>query len=684
MGTNQRFGHASMNAGAESPPWPRPSPLSRRRIGALATPLGIPGAGSPPWPRPSSFTETNRRSGHAPRNAGAEVSSVATPLSSFTETNRRSGHAPKNARAGSPPWPRPSANRGTIALDTPSRELGGVTLIATPSARHGRINSLTTPLSFRRAESQLGIVQSEPPEARGAGPGRGYKSKLQGGPRCARRGRRSPGERRWGDWCGNQEGIVWTPKEWHRGAPTSRMWKPELEEPLGEEPWKDEEAAAAVPGTERRPSALSTDHPFSDVARHDILQVAGHDRWGRRVVTFSCCRLPPCHQIDHGRLLEYLKLIVEQLQEPEYVLVYFHHGLRRINRPALRWLQDAYGELGRRPRKSLKKLYVVHPSSFLSVLWGVFRPLVSHKFGRKVVYCRSLEELWVHLPDDQLLVPPEVRRYDERIQTLLQGRQPPLERTPPPRPPLPTQQFGVSLQYLRDKNPGEVIPLVLRSTVTYLREKGLRSEGLFRRPANAQTVVEIQRLYNQGKPVDFAAYEDVHVAAVVLKTFLRELPEPLLPPEACEQILGLTGVENSLRVTRCRQIVQSLPGHSSAVLSYLMGFLHAVSRESLFNKSSSSSLACAFGRDILWPSQGLSSPGDLVPLSLFVELLIEYYEKIFSDPRASGEASGMPVPGGFAQDGHSAGHPEPTVAPPPRPPRPPLPLVAGRLMRTLQ
>lgn len=44
-----------------------------------------------------------------------------------------------------------------------------------------------------------------------------------------------------------------------------------------------------------------------------------------------------------------------------------------------------------------------------------------------------------------------------------------------------------------------------------------------------------------GKPVDFAAYGDVHVAAVVLKTFLRELPEPLLPPEACEQILGLTG-----------------------------------------------------------------------------------------------------------------------------------------------
>lgn len=31
-----------------------------------------------------------------------------------------------------------------------------------------------------------------------------------------------------------------------------------------------------------------------------------------------------------------------------------------------------------------------------------------------------------------------------------------------------------------------------------------------------------------GKPVNFDLYGDPHVPAVVLKTFLRELPEPLL------------------------------------------------------------------------------------------------------------------------------------------------------------
>lgn len=31
---------------------------------------------------------------------------------------------------------------------------------------------------------------------------------------------------------------------------------------------------------------------------------AGEDRFGRRVITFSCCRMPPSHELNHRRLLE--------------------------------------------------------------------------------------------------------------------------------------------------------------------------------------------------------------------------------------------------------------------------------------------------------------------------------------------------------------------------------------------
>ncbi|XP_037016234.2 rho GTPase-activating protein 8 isoform X1 [Artibeus jamaicensis] len=446
------------------------------------------------------------------------------------------------------------------------------------------------------------------------------------------------------------------------------MSRPDPEELAEIELRKDEEPEAALPGVIRRPSAaptagqepaLSTSHPFYDVARHGILQVAGEDCHGRRVVSFSCCRMPPSHELNHRRLLEYLKYALDQHVESDYILVYFHYGLSSRNKPSLHWLQGAYREFDRKYKKNLKALYVVHPTNFIKVLWNVFRPLISHKFGRKVTYFNYLSELRVHLQCDQLAIPPEVVRYDEKLQSLRKGAPLPPAKTPPPRPPLPTQQFGVSLQYLKDKNQGELIPPVLRFTVTYLREKGLRTEGLFRRSASIQTVLEIQRLYNQGKPVNFDDYGDVHIPAVILKTFLRELPQPLLTFKAYEQILGITSVESSLRVTRCRQILQSLPEQNYEVLKYLMGFLQEVSRESIFNKMNSSNLACVFGLNLIWPSQGVASLNALVPLNLFTELLIEHHGKVFSAQDAGGE------PGAGSAGQESGAVPSPVASPRP-------------------
>ncbi|KAG5830714.1 hypothetical protein ANANG_G00313550 [Anguilla anguilla] len=69
----------------------------------------------------------------------------------------------------------------------------------------------------------------------------------------------------------------------------------------------------------------------------------------------------------------------------------------------------------------------------------------------------------------------------------------------------------------------------MSETVSYLKGKGLRTEGIFRRSARVQLIKDIKKLYNLGKPVDFDQYADVHVPAVMLKSFLRELPSPCSP-----------------------------------------------------------------------------------------------------------------------------------------------------------
>ncbi|XP_036376007.1 rho GTPase-activating protein 8-like isoform X2 [Megalops cyprinoides] len=345
-------------------------------------------------------------------------------------------------------------------------------------------------------------------------------------------------------------------------------------------------------------------HPYYDVARHGILQVTGDDNYGRKLIIFSCCCLPPSHQLNHQRLLEYLKYTLDQYVESDYTVVYFHYGLRSTNKPSLRWLRDAYKEFDRKYKKNLKALYVVHPTNFLRVLWSVFKPLI---------------------------------RHDEKLRAAQKGGPPPPAKVPPPRPPLPTQQFGVSLQYIRDKNKGALIPPVMSQTVSYLKEKGLRTEGIFRRSARVQLIRDIQKLYNLGKPVDYEEYEDIHVPAVILKTFLRELPQPLLTFPLYERVQDIVRVETSLRVTKVKQMIESIPEHNYIVLKYLVCFLHMVSQESIINKMSPSNLACVFAVNLIWPGQGSVSLNALAPLNIFTEILIEHYHMVFSSRSPPGQ-----------------------------------------------
>ncbi|MEQ2286209.1 Rho GTPase-activating protein 8, partial [Ameca splendens] len=280
-------------------------------------------------------------------------------------------------------------------------------------------------------------------------------------------------------------------------------------------------------------------------------------------------------------------------------------------------------------KKNLKTLYVVHPTNFIRIIWNLFKPLISHKFGKKLTYVNYLTELREHLNYDQLFIPADVLRHDEKLRAAQKGGPPPSVKTPPPRPPLPTQQFGVSLQYIREKNREAIIPPVMVQTVAYLKEKGLRTEGIFRRSVRVQIMKDVQKLYNLGKPVNFDVYQDVHVPAVILKTFLRELPEPLLTFRVYNQVQELLNVESSLRATRCKQIVESLPEHNFIVVKFLICFLHMVSQESIINKMSASNLACVFGVNLVWPRHGSISLNALTPINIFTEILIEHFNTVF-------------------------------------------------------
>ena len=63
---------------------------------------------------------------------------------------------------------------------------------------------------------------------------------------------------------------------------------------------------------------------------------------------------------------------------------------------------------------------------------------------------------------------------------------------------------------------------------------------IFRRSANAKAVRELQTKIDSGENIEFEQ-SDVHIAAVLLKTFLRELSAPVLTYQLFDSILHFSG-----------------------------------------------------------------------------------------------------------------------------------------------
>nr|XP_040223756.2 protein prune homolog 2 [Anopheles coluzzii] len=170
-----------------------------------------------------------------------------------------------------------------------------------------------------------------------------------------------------------------------------------------------------LPDGKTREIDMKVIEPYKCVLSHGgYLQSGGHNA----IVVFSACHLPDRSRADYHYVMNNLFLYVvktlEQLVTEDYVLVYLHGGSSRGNVPPFPWLKKCYQLLDRRLRKSLRNLYMVHPTFWLkSVVW-MARPFISSKFWRKLVYVTSLEELYKLVPVEKAAVPDKVKNYNAR------------------------------------------------------------------------------------------------------------------------------------------------------------------------------------------------------------------------------------------------------------------------------
>ncbi|XP_023314743.1 rho GTPase-activating protein 1 [Trichogramma pretiosum] len=416
-----------------------------------------------------------------------------------------------------------------------------------------------------------------------------------------------------------------------------------------EEALVDAPVVEAADYLEALDTELADEEDYSDIAALGIVEVVGDDSAGRKVIVVSACKLPPVvgrsgndaatnanaatttpASFNHAKLLRYLTHTLDTFVEQDYSLVYFHHGLTSKNKPPVTWLWHAFRAFDRKYKKNLKALYLVHPTSFIRIIWGLFKPAISAKFGRKMMYVNYLHELAQHINLDQLIIPQQVIEHDEQL--MLKHKKN-ISANPPQSSiaaPAPTTQFGASLQFIKENNRGDPIPPIVRQCVEFLdTPDALETEGIFRRSANVAVIKELQSKCNQGLPIDFQ--NDPHIAAVLLKTFLRELEEPLMTYELYDEITQFQTLPKDERPKRVKiLILEKLPEDNYHLLKYIVQFLSRVMDRCDLNKMTSSNLAVVFGPNLVRspPSRGMSLSA-IGPINQFIDYVFTDQDKIF-------------------------------------------------------
>ncbi|NWR74714.1 FA13B protein, partial [Centropus bengalensis] len=194
--------------------------------------------------------------------------------------------------------------------------------------------------------------------------------------------------------------------------------------------------------------------------------------------------------------------------------------------------------------------------------------------------------------------------------------------------------FGIPLDELQQEGqPDNEVPFIVRHVVDYIEEHGgLEQEGLFQVNGNAETVEWLRQRYDNGEDVDLVKEADVPSAISLLRFFLQELPEPVIPGSLHIHLMQLSQDYNNEDEfgRKLRFLLQQLPPVNYSLLKFLCKFLANVAshHEEIW---SASSLAAVFGPDVFHIYTDVEDLKEQELVSRIMAGLLENYYEFFEN-----------------------------------------------------
>ncbi|XP_020841026.1 rho GTPase-activating protein 25 isoform X1 [Phascolarctos cinereus] len=201
------------------------------------------------------------------------------------------------------------------------------------------------------------------------------------------------------------------------------------------------------------------------------------------------------------------------------------------------------------------------------------------------------------------------------------------------------------------------VPILVEKCMEFIREHGLNEEGIFRLPGQDNLVKKLRDAFDAGERPSFERDTDVHTVASLLKLYLRELPDPVVPWSQYEGFLlcgKLMNADESKAHQELMKQISNLPRDNYNLLSYICRFLHEIQLNSAINKMCVDNLATVIGVNIIRPK--VEDPAVIMTGTLQIQrvmtMMIRDHEVLFpkskdippSPPAQKHDSKKSPVP----------------------------------------
>nr|XP_042697134.1 rho GTPase-activating protein 44 isoform X6 [Chrysemys picta bellii] len=166
---------------------------------------------------------------------------------------------------------------------------------------------------------------------------------------------------------------------------------------------------------------------------------------------------------------------------------------------------------------------------------------------------------------------------------------------------------------------GREIAFPIEACVTMLLECGMQEEGLFRVAPSASKLKKLKAALDCCV-VDVQEYSaDPHAIAGALKSYLRELPEPLMTFELYDEWIQASNIQDQdKRLQALWNACEKLPKANYNNIRYLIKFLAKLTEYQDANKMTPSNVAIVLGPNLLWPQ----AEGNITEMMTTVSLQI--------------------------------------------------------------